>query len=206
MTKITRRQLVLSGGALLSAGLVPNFSGLISSSYAQKILRNSPIIRAGSNENPYGPSRLALQAISEAMDLTNQYGGGNRDNLMKLIAEINGVSTDHVVLGTGSSEILKTGGLIASWDKGSVVCADPTYQDLVRYAGKAKSEIIRVPVDENLYCDLNAMHKAIRPDTSMVYLVNPNNPLPNIIDKTELRDFVLDVSKERLVFVDEVDY
>ena len=206
MKKITRRQLVLSGGALLSASLAPNFSGLISSSYAQKILRNNPIIRAGSNENPYGPSRVALQAISEAMDLTNQYGGGNRDNLMKLIAEINGVSTDHVVLGTGSSEILKTGGLIASWDKGSVVCADPTYQDLVRYAGKAKSEIIRVPVDENLYCDLNAMYKAIRPDTSMVYLVNPNNPLPNIIDKTELRDFVLDVSKERLVFVDEAYY
>ena len=84
MTKITRRQLVLSGGALLSASLAPNFSGLISSSYAQKILRNGPIIRAGSNENPYEPSRLALQAISEAMDLTNQYGGGNRDNLMKL--------------------------------------------------------------------------------------------------------------------------
>ena len=108
--------------------------------------------------------------------------------------------------GTGSGEILKTGGLIASWEKGSVVCVDPTYQDLVRYASRAGTEIIRVPVDENLACDLEAVAAAIRPDTKMVYLVNPNNPIPNIINKDALRDFVLEVSKDRLVFVDEAYY
>jgi histidinol-phosphate aminotransferase len=86
---------------------------------------------------------------------------------------------------------------------GSVVCADPTYHDLIRYAGNTGSEIIRVPLDENFNSDLNAMYQAIRRDTRCVYLVNPNNPVPSIIEKNALRDFVLEVSKDRMVFVDE---
>ena len=122
---------------------------------------------------------------------------------MKLIAEQNGVASENVVLGSGSGEILKLGGLIASWETGSVVCVDPTYQDLVRYASRVRSQIVRVPVDENLACDLEAVASAIKKDTRMVYLVNPNNPVPNIINKSKLRDFVIEVSKDRLVFIDE---
>ena len=69
-----------------------------------------------------------------------------------------------------------------------------------------RSKIIRVPVDENLACNLEALSNAIKNDTRMVYLVNPNNPIPNIINKDALRDFVIEVSKERLVFVDEAYY
>ena len=202
MQLLSRRQLLQGAGAIIGAGACP---ALIRGAIAQEleIPRPDHVIRAGTNENPYGPSRVALQAIAEAMDLTNQYGRGNYDGLMKLVASLNGVSVDNVVMGAGSGEILKTGGLIASWDKGSVVCADPTYHDLVRYAGNAGSEIIRVPVNENLETDLDAIASAIRGDTVMVYLVNPNNPLPNYVTKDVLKDFVREVSKDRLVFVDE---
>ena len=84
------------------------------------------------------------------MNLANRYEGRSRRQLIKLIAELNDVSPENVALGTGSGEILKTGGLIASWEEGSIVCADPTYQDLVRYASRVRSKIIRVPVDEIL--------------------------------------------------------
>ena len=60
-----------------------------------------------------------------------------------------------------------------------------------------------MPVKENLHCDLDAIASAIRSDTVMVYLVNPNNPTPTLIYYDELRDFVLEVSKDRMVFVDE---
>ncbi len=200
MGQFSRRQLLLGGGALLGASYMP---GLVRGVLAADIERPLNMIRADKNENPYGPSRVALQAINEAMDLTNKYAVGHRRELVKLVADINNVPADHVVLAAGSGEILKTGGLMASWDKGSVVCADPTYHDLVRYAGRAGSEIIRVPVDKNMGGDLVAMHNAIRADTAMVYLVNPNNPTPTIFNYDELRDFVIDVSKERMVFVDE---
>jgi len=204
MKNISRRNILLSSGALLGASAIHSLSPLATSlqaaNEASKLL---DLVQADKNENPYGPSRVALQAINEAMSLTNRYGGGNRRNLVKLVAAQNGLTSDHVVLGTGSGEILKTGGLMASWEKGSVVCVDPTYQDLVRYASRVRSEIIRVPVDENLACDLDDVARAIRADTKMVYLVNPNNPIPNIIDKDKLKDFVIEISKDRLVFIDE---
>jgi histidinol-phosphate aminotransferase len=200
MKQISRRQLLLGGGALLGASYMPGF---VRGALAADIAQPAHMIRADKNENPYGPSRVALQAISEAMDLTNKYGVGHSRELVQLLADMNNVPADHVLLASGSGEILKTGGLMASWDKGSVICADPTYHGLVRYAGRAGAEIIRVKVDENLGGDLVAMHNAIRADTAMVYLVNPNNPTPTIFKNDELRDFVLDVAKERMVFVDE---
>ncbi|MFQ3334348.1 MAG: histidinol-phosphate aminotransferase [Woeseiaceae bacterium] len=207
MENISRRRILLSGGALLGVNALSVLNPLSNPLFAAEIIpRPFELVRADKNENPYGPSRVALQAINEGMDLTNKYGGGSRRKLVELIAKQNGVTSDHIAIGTGSGEILKTGGLIASWEKGSVVCVDPTYQDLVRYASRVGTEIIRVPVDENLACDLNAVAAAIRPDTKMVYLVNPNNPIPNIINKDALRDFVLEVSKDRLVFIDEAYY
>lgn len=200
MADLSRRQLLLGGGAMLGASLVPP---LVQQAIAQELPRPERVIRAGTNENPYGPSRVALQAINDAIKLSNKYGRGSRRALVELVAQINGVTAEHVSLATGSGEILKTGGLMASWDKGSIVCADPTYHDLVRYAGNTGSEIIRVPVKNDMSCDLEAMASAIREDTSMVYLVNPNNPTPTLIFYDELRDFVLEVSKTRMVFVDE---
>jgi|TARA_B100001094_G_C18137769_1_gene776095 histidinol-phosphate aminotransferase len=207
MENISRRRILLSGGALLGVNALTAFSPLSSQLLAaDRVPRPFDLVRADKNENPYGPSRVALQAINEGIDFVNKYGGGNRRKLVDLVAAQNGVTSSHVTMGTGSGEILKTGGLIASWEKGSVVCVDPTYQDLVRYASRVGTEIIRVPVDENLACDLSAVASAIRADTKMVYLVNPNNPIPNIINKDALRDFVIEVSKERLVFVDEAYY
>lgn len=200
MVTISRRQLLAGGAALLGSQLLPGARTIARA--ADALERPDYLIRAGTNENPYGPSRVALQAMAEAMDLTNQYGGID-DEMRALLASLEDVSPEHVTIGSGSGEVLKTAGLIASMEGGSIVCADPTYQDLVRYAGRAGSEIIRVPVTEDLVLDLDAMASAIRPDTRLVYLVNPNNPIPTIVEKNRLRDFVLEVSKDRLVFIDE---
>lgn len=112
-----------------------------------------------------------------------------------------------ITVSNGSGEILKVSGLIASLEPGSVVCADPTFEDLPRYAGRYGTEIIRVPVnEETMFTDLDAMYAAIRTDTRLVYLCNPNNPIPSIIEKNALRDFILEVTRDRLVFVDEAYY
>lgn len=211
MARITRRQLLQGGGAL-SIGLLPGLAtatagpvaGFMQSAVAAGTVVQRPdyMIRAGTNENPWGPSRVALKAINGAIDLSNQYGGIT-DEMLALMSSLENVAADHIAIGTGSGEILKTAGMIASMQSGSVVCADPTYQDLVRYAGRAGSQIIRVPVDEGLNIDLEAMAKAIRRDTRLVYIVNPNNPIPSIIEKDRLKSFVETISKDRLVFVDE---
>ena len=204
MKNISRRKILTSSGAFLGASMLHSVSPISSPLFAaNQFTKNFDVVQADKNENPYGPSRVALKAISKAMNLTNRYEGRSRRQLIKLIAELNDVSPENVALGTGSGEILKTGGLIASWEEGSIVCADPTYQDLVRYASRVRSKIIRVPVDENLACNLETISNAIKNDTRMVYLVNPNNPIPNVINGSELRDFVTEISKDRMVFIDE---
>jgi histidinol-phosphate aminotransferase len=108
-----------------------------------------------------------------------------------------------MLVGTGSSEILNVAGMLASRNNGSIVCVDPTYQDLLRYAERSGAEIIRVPVNESLNADFDAMRAAIRNDTDMIYLVNPNNPIPSVLEKNAMREFVLEMSQDRLVFIDE---
>ena len=204
MASISRRQVLLGGGALLGSGMIPGLN-LVSSAFGQEIPRPDYMIRAGTNENPWGPSRVAIQAINSSLHMSSKYGGDRR-KLISLVAGLNDVPTDHVAVGTGSGEILKVAALIATLDRGSIVCADPTYHDLIRYAERVGSEIIRVPVDEGLGSDLNAMRKAIKSDTTCVYLVNPNNPIPSIIEKNALREFVLEISQDRMVFIDEAYY
>lgn len=206
MPGLTRRQLLAGGGALLGAGLLPGCAtygtAAAPGSGAGLVPRPDYLVRAGTNENPWGPSRVALNAMNAAMGEANQYGGITRE-MLELMSGLEQVPADHIVVGSGSGEILRTAGMIASMDEGSIVCAEPTYQDLVRYAERAGSTIIRVPVRDDLTLDLDAMASAIRPDTRLVYLVNPNNPLPTIVEKNQLRDFVVAVAKDRLVFVDE---
>ncbi len=202
MANVSRRQILLVGGALIGAGMLPGH-GLYSPALAKEMERVDYVIRMATNENPWGPSRVALQAMADSMKLTNQYGGDRR-GLVSVVAGINEMPDDHVAVSTGSGEILRAAGRLVRMENGSVVCADPTYHDLIRYAERAGSEIIRVPVDaDTKHVDLNAMHKAIRKDTRCVYLANPNNPIPSIIEKNALRDFALEVSKERMVFIDE---
>jgi histidinol-phosphate aminotransferase len=201
MAGISRRQVLFGGGALMGAGLVPGVN-LVSAAFGDHVPRPDYLIRAGTNENPWGPSRVAIQAINRSLHRSSTYGV-DRQKLINLVAGINDVTPDHVAVGTGSGEILKTAALIATLDRGSIVCADPTYHDLVRYAERAGAEIIRVSVDERFGTDLNAMRKAIRADTKCVYLVNPNNPIPSIIEKNALREFVLEISQDRMVFIDE---
>jgi histidinol-phosphate aminotransferase len=210
MSALTRRQILLGGTALAAVGLIPAIPKtpltpamkLMQSALADDIARPDYMIRLGANENPYGPARVALKAINDNMHLANRYSGDPRP-LISVIAGINNVAPENVVVGTGSSEILKVAGMMAARDQGSIVCADPTYQSLLRHAESAGAEIIRVPVNESLNADLDAMRAAVRDDTNMVYLVNPNNPIPSVIEGNAMREFVLEMSRDNLVFVDE---
>lgn len=201
---LSRRKFILGSATLLGASSLNGVPGTAlrwGQSHAQ-VMRPDHIIRASSNENPYGPSRVALQAINRAMADANKYGGITGD-IIQLMAKLEDLPASHVTLGTGSGEILNVGALIASLEPGSIVAPDPTFEALPRYAGRMGTEIIRVPVDGNMQTDLDAMYKAIRSDTKMVYVCNPNNPIPSIIEKNALREFTLEVARDRMVFIDE---
>ncbi len=203
---LDRRRLLTSlatlGGAALLQGATP-FS-LINTALGNSLTPLEPI-RMSSNENPYGPSAKAIEAMEGAFKYGNLYGGIT-DQIIALQAGIEKVPAECITMSCGSGEILSAAGLFVSSEPGSIVAAFPTYASLLNTAKGMGAEIINVPVDANMHIDLNAMYAAIRPDTRMVYLCNPNNPLPTIIEKKALEDFVRTVAKDRLVFIDEAYY
>ncbi len=210
-SKVSRRQLLLGGSALFAAGALQSIPGgrflpsldLMPGAHAQDVIpRPDYIIRMSSNENPWGPSRVALRAIYNAIDEANLYSFyGNP--LPALISRQQDIGIDHISLGAGSAELLKVGGLLAGMRGGSIVIPHPTFEDLPSYAEANGTEVIRVPVDGDMKTDLEAMASAIRADTRLVYLCNPNNPIPNVIEKNALRDFILEIARDRMVFLDE---
>ncbi len=205
---MNRRRLLWGGASLAGAALLQEVSGssirLMNSAYAEIAAPLAPI-RMSSNENPYGPSQLAIEAMQGAFKESNLYGGIG-DQLAQLLASIEGVAPQNVTISAGSGELLQAAGVLAAWEPGSIVSPYPTFGQLVRAAEALGSEIINVPVDEKMHIDLDAMYAAIRPDTRMVYLCNPNNPIPSIIEKKALEDFVRTVAVDRLVFIDEAYY
>lgn len=205
---MTRRRLLGGGSTLAGLALLQAATGgslnLISSAMGNIPMPMEPI-RMSSNENPYGPSPKAIEAMQAAFKYGNRYGGIT-DQILQLQASIEQVPVESIMISNGSGEILQAAGLFASSQPGSIVTAYPTYASLINTAQEMGAEIINVPVDANMHIDLAAMYAAIRPDTRMVYLCNPNNPLPTIIEKKALEDFVRTVAKDRMVFIDEAYY
>jgi len=164
---------------------------------------NGKLVRLGSNENPYGPSGKAREAIQRSVTEGNRYGFDQIDELKQIIAAKEGVTTDHILMTAGSGEVLAIAGLTIGLEGGSVLSAYPTFTMLMNYAEKFKARWDRVNLDQNMAHDLEAMASAVKPDTKIVFVVNPNNPTGTVVDNTRLKNFCIEMAKKTTVLSDE---
>ena len=160
-------------------------------------------IRLRSNENPYGPSVLARDAMMQSINSSNRYNWDLTSELISKIAEKNNLVAENIVLGAGSTEILDLVVRYCAINKGSFILADPTYNYWTETAEKLGLKKITVPLTEDKHHDLSAMLKAIEPDTRMIYICNPNNPTGTICEREELVNFINEATKKVIVLVDE---
>ena len=195
------RTVGLSGGFAILGGL----EALAFETTEILDFKNKPI-RLSANENPYGPSKRVRQVITANIDMACRYPFSQLAELVQIIAEKEGVSKDHIVVTGGSGEGLCAAGLVYGMAGGEIIAADPTFQQILRYAENHGAYVQRVPVDKNMNYDLKAMEKRITSKTSMVYICNPNNPTGTIIEKNKLKDFCNSVSKKTVIFSDEAYY
>ncbi len=159
------------------------------------------LVRLSANENPYGPSPAALAAIQGSFDRACRYPDVELEALSEVIAESHGVKRNQVLLGAGSSEILKLAAVAFSGPGRTLVAANPTFEAIVRYATVAKVEPILVPLTADHRHDLTKM--ASFKNAGIVYLCNPNNPTASITPKGEVRAFLKAVPPTTVVLVDE---
>lgn len=165
------------------------------------------------NENPYGPSPKAIKVIGEVAPDGYLYAMEYSKQFKKMVADFEGVSEDHVLLGAGSGELLVAAALWAAYRPNagrSIVAPDPTFDALPRAALKHGLKMERVPLvaADGYDINLNKLNDRISAETGMVYLCNPNNPTAITVDPAKLRSFISAVAAKTPVFVDEayIDY
>ena len=173
--------------------------------------RATSVVRLSSNENPYGPSAKALKAMNDAFGLACRYPSEHADSLVEMLAKINGVNRDQILLGDGSTEILKlcaetfTGpsanGKNGSAGRGTLVVADPTFEAILNNARVNGAEVVKVPLTGTFSHDLPKMGAAVK--EGLIYICNPNNPTASITPKNELRDFIAKAPRQTMILVDE---
>ncbi|MFK7814278.1 MAG: histidinol-phosphate transaminase [Maribacter sp.] len=195
------RTVGLSGGFAMLGGL----EALALETPVTPDLSNK-LIRLSSNENPYGPSKRVRQVITNNFDIACRYPSSVRPELVQMIADKEGVSKDHVVISGGSGEGLCAAGLTYGMSGGEIIAADPTFQQIMRYAENFGAYVHRVPVDSKMDHDLDAMANRITNKTRLIYICNPNNPTGTIIEKNRLENFIKLVDDKAVVFSDEAYY
>jgi histidinol-phosphate aminotransferase len=160
------------------------------------------IVRLSANENPYGPSAKAHEAMKNAHSMCNRYPDEANDVLIDKIAKINNVNREQVVLGDGSSEILKLGAeTFTGPTQGKLIAADPTFEAILEYAKANGAEVVKVPLTSSFAHDLPKMSGAAR--GGLIYICNPNNPTASITPKNDLREFIANAPRETMILVDE---
>ena len=166
--------------------------------------RTAASVRLSANENPYGPSPVALDAMRNAIASGSRYPDDEVDALVSAIAKLHGVSEDQVILGDGSSEILKLAAAAFTGANRKLVIADPTFEAIDHYARAAGAETERIALDSNYAHDLPKM--AAVEGVGIYYICNPNNPTASITPKQALTAFLDAVPASSIVLVDEAYY
>ncbi|MGZ5019461.1 MAG: pyridoxal phosphate-dependent aminotransferase [Chthoniobacterales bacterium] len=207
---ISRRRFAQLLGVGAAGALVrPNLS-FAQGAPAKADPRTTNVVRLSSNENPYGPSLKALQAMSDSFGVACRYPDAHADALVEAVAKLNGVASEQVVIGDGSGEILKlcadafTGPMtneIKDSGRGKLVAADPTFESILEHAKVAGAEVVKVPLTPTYSHDLAKMGAAAK--QGLIYICNPNNPTASITPKKELADFISKAPRETMILVDE---
>ena len=202
-TRMTRRGFGAALGA--AAGAVVLQRGLAPGTADASIALGQPAdsIQLNSNENPYGPSRAAREAMTRSQAAAGRYPDGSEDEVRQALARLHGVAPEQIQLGCGSSEILRMadGAFLDPGKK--VVVAEPTFEAVLAYNRVTRATPVKVPLDAAFRHDLPRMAAACDAATGLVYVCNPNNPTGTVVTGEELAAFLARVPASVTVLLDE---
>ena len=159
-------------------------------------------IKLASNENPLGPSPLAIQAIQQAVEKLHRYPNGECYDLADRISKRLHVARENIIFGSGSDDIIAMLTRVLLQPGDEAVLPQPSflfYEIMIRCSGAIPVE---VPLIDN-FTDLDGMLDRIGPQTRLVFLTNPHNPTGALIAKEALDDFVTALPENIVLILDE---
>ena len=184
-------------------GIAPYQPGKPISELAREMgLDESSIIKLASNENPLGVSPRARRAIERELDELARYPDGNGFALKQALCARYGVAPEQIVLGNGSNDVLDLTARAFLTPQCSAVYSQHAFAVYPLAVQAIGATGIEVPALDFGH-DPDAMMRAVRADTRLVFLANPNNPTGTMITAPRLEAFLAAVPSNVLVVLDE---
>jgi len=159
-------------------------------------------IKMASNENPFGPSPKAVEAMRAVLSESNFYPDNDISELRQKLAEYHGVRPDNIVPTAGSTALL---GVIARTLLSPGLNAITSERSFIVYpiaTQAAGGRLIQVPMRDHTF-DLDAIAAAVDHSTRIIYLSNPNNPTGTIVTAPEIDRFLDKLPDHAVVILDE---
>jgi histidinol-phosphate aminotransferase len=172
-----------------------------SSEEVQRTYGLSRVSKLASNENPLGPSALAVEAIRRSMGTLHLYPNSGLD-LRRVLAEEYETKIENVIAGSGSEGIISN--IIRTFlgDEDEVLTTEAAFIGF-QVLAKSRGVVYRTVPYRDWHYDLTALAAAINERTKIIYLANPNNPTGTIFSKHEFDEFYRHVPERVLIILDE---
>jgi histidinol-phosphate aminotransferase len=170
---------------------------------APQLAGQSGLIRLDRNENPYGPSPKVGDAIRGAVSASNRYTRGEYDALLDAIAHFHGLNPEQVLLGCGSTELLRAAVAAFLSPARKVILPVPTFEAVEHYARSTGAQIVGVPLNREFVHDLESMRARIDSSTGLVYICNPNNPTASLTPRKQIETFLGKLRASAYIVIDE---
>jgi histidinol-phosphate aminotransferase len=165
-------------------------------------LRETDIIKLASNENPLGVSPRAQRAMRDVLDGLARYPDGNGFELKHALSQRFGVAHDCIVLGNGSNDVLDLAARAFLTPDTSAVYSQHAFAVYPIAVQSIGARGIEVPA-RNFGHDLDAMRHAVRGDTRLIFIANPNNPTGTFAPAAEVEAFLAALPAHVVVVLDE---
>jgi histidinol-phosphate aminotransferase len=160
-------------------------------------------VRLNSNENAYGPFASVLALENPFLD-ANRYPFRADDALDQKLAAMRGVKPEQVLLGCGSTEIIKLAVSAFTSPGRGLVMAAPTFEAAEIHARAVGTPVVHVPLARDYSHDLGAMlTAATSKGAGLVYICNPNNPTASLTRRKDLEAFIAKLPRDTYVLMDE---
>ena len=160
------------------------------------------VAQLSANEVPWGPFPEVIDAMKAALEGLNRYPDGACNELRRLLAGQRGVSEDCLMFGNGSCELLMLLGQSFLGPTQHVVFPHPSFVMYRSIALANNAQFTAVPLS-GLDYDLEAMAAAVREDTSLLIICNPNNPTGSYLEPAVIRALLSRVPDDTVVVLDE---
>lgn len=165
----------------------------------------SNAVKMASNENPLGPSPLAMKAVEDRLGSVNVYPESAAPMLVEALASRFGLPADSVILGNGSDEIMQFAAHIFIRPGDEAVIGANTFSMYRICVQGFGGKITAVPLDDHRL-DLAAMARAVTESTRLMFVAIPNSPTGTIVSRADFESFLGDLPGEGLLLVVDEAY